>query len=111
MSRLAPGDQIVVVKDLAAFRSRYGNIAVVAGQSSGNLNNNYETITLTVAGTLIQQFPYQDDWYPNSDGRSSSPVSVNADLSLIDPTGGLEFWWDSWRRDRSAERGKQGWVV
>ena len=48
--QLAPGQRVVVVEDLAAFRLRYGNRPLVAGQWTGQLNNDGEEIELVAEG-------------------------------------------------------------
>ena len=85
VTRLEPAQQVIVVEDPAAFRLRYGDVPNVAGQWSGRLSNQSETITLTVNGTLVHRFIYQDDWYADSDGGGSSLVIVN-------PRGDLALW-------------------
>ena len=82
---LSPGQRVVIVEDIAAFRLRYGDGPLVAGQWSGGLNNKRETISLSAGGTLIQQFAYQDTWHPTTDGQGSSLVIAN-------PNGSLESW-------------------
>ena len=84
VTQLAPGERALVVEYLAAFEFRYGELAGVAGQWTGRLSNSSETVTLTLGDTLIQQFRYQDSWYPSSDGGGLSLVIVDAgaDLSM-----------------------------
>ncbi len=82
VTTLAPGAHVIVVEDLDAFQARYGEVAGVAGQWSGRLSNTSETLTLTAGGSLVQQFAYQDEWYPLSDGDGSSLVIVNPDAEL-----------------------------
>ena len=82
VTTLASGEHAIVVEDLEAFQARYGEVAGVAGQWSGRLSNSSETLTLTVGGALIQQFTYQDAWYPLTDGNGSSLVVVNVDSEL-----------------------------
>ena len=75
VTQLAPGDHVVVVEDLDAFRLRYGDISRVAGQWAGGLSNQSETISLMVDGAIVQQLTYQDNWYPETDGDGKSLVS------------------------------------
>ena len=91
---LAAGASTVVVNDLAAFDQRYaGGIANIAGQFSGTLANSGEAITLRGRfGELIQQFSFDDSWYPTTDGDGPSLVIVDDSAPLAD--------WDlasSWR--------------
>lgn len=69
---LAPGETIVVVEDLDAFRLRYGAEITVAGQWNGGLSNDSETITLVADNITIHQFSYDDQWYPDTDGEGRS---------------------------------------
>jgi hypothetical protein len=91
--QLGPGDRALVVEDRAAFEFRYGTQLPVAGQWSGGLRNSSEQITLMVGERLLQQFTYQDDWHPATDGTGPS-------LEIIDPLNTeLEGWNDaaSWQ--------------
>jgi len=80
---LGPGQQVVVVRNLAAFDERYGNLDAVAGQYGTpgglKLNNSGETLRLEDAtGNVIQEFAYVDTWYPSTDGSGFS-------LEMVDP--------------------------
>ena len=71
---------------------------MVAGQWSGALSNNRELITVAAFGRIIQQFTYQDQWYPITDGRGYS-------LEIVDPSDpNLDNWnrADSWRFSRTV---------
>lgn len=75
---LAAGQRVVVVKNQAAFLSRYSSGATIAGQYTGNLNNNDNRLVLQ--GKLkepIHDFVYSDQWYPITDGFGFSLVIVN----------------------------------
>ncbi len=74
---LGPGEQVVVVEDVAAFRFRYGESPRVAGQWRGGLSDAGETVTVTVNGAELQQFTYDDAWYPETDGAGRSLQVVN----------------------------------
>jgi len=73
---LNPGQVVVVAKNVAAFRSRYGNDALVTGQfGSGNLSNGGEAITIVAAdNAVIQTFTYDDavPWPTSPDGLGPS---------------------------------------
>jgi len=78
---LDPGQYVVVVKNLTAFRSAYGTGINVAGEYSGNLSNGGEKIVLSLPLPLdiaILRFEYSDKWYPVTDGDGSS-------LTISDP--------------------------
>jgi CotH kinase protein/Lamin Tail Domain/Chitobiase/beta-hexosaminidase C-terminal domain len=97
---LAPGGFVLVVRDVAAFESRYGEGLNVAGRYGGSLNNAGERIALEdAAGQVIHDFRFRDDWYGVTDGLDFS-------LTARDPAGTDAGAWDdksSWRP--SAEAG------
>ncbi len=78
---LQPGDHILVVANIAAFTLRYGGGLPVAGQYSGNLDNDGEKLQLLDGtGENVLEFTYNDSWYyaANKFGYS---------LVLRDPAG------------------------
>ncbi len=81
---LSPGKSIIVANDIEAFRMRYGNDDfIVAGQYNGTLSNSGETIELSGQfGNIIQEFKYEDSWYPPTDGKGRSLVAVDYDAPL-----------------------------
>lgn len=83
--RLAPGQRVVVVEDLEAFRTRYGHAIPVAGQWSGGLSNRGEMITVSRAGKTVQQFTYDAAWYAPTDGQGFS-------LEIRNPEQDLSLW-------------------
>ncbi len=90
---LAAGQSVLVVEDSQAFQYRYGNQLPVAGQWTGGLGNGSEMITVTSSGVLLQQFTYQDDWHPETDGAGRS-------LQIVDATDTNLANWNvgtSWR--------------
>ena len=85
---LSPGERILVVRDVAAFESRYGSGLPIAGifQNDTGLSNSGETIRLDDAtGSTIVEFTYDDrgDWPTRADGPGSSLVV--RDAALTDP--------------------------
>jgi len=114
---LEPGERIVIVKNRAAFESRYGAAARVAlgsdpltpdadsvlGEYGGRLDNGGETITLQDnRGVIISQFAYQDEtpWPTASDGEGPS-------LQRIDPSNdpNLPASWRAGDRDGTPGAG------
>ncbi len=83
ITSLAPGAHAVIVKNLAAFVSRYGAGRPVAGEwnASSNLANNGERIRLayTVDGSTIHDFTYDDapPWPTEPDGNGPALVLAN----------------------------------
>ncbi len=76
---LSPGSYCLVVKDQAAFQTKYGSKLPVVGQYAGSLSNSGERIDLVdAAGTMIQSFTYDDKWFPVTDG-------VGCSLTVRDP--------------------------
>jgi len=90
---LQPGEYAVIVKDLAAFQSRYDTSAmIIAGVFTGSLNSDGETIAMaTTGGFVFESFTYGDsgDWPGRADGKGAS-------LELADPTGDRDDP-DTWR--------------
>ncbi|HXJ72043.1 MAG TPA: lamin tail domain-containing protein, partial [Candidatus Dormibacteraeota bacterium] len=75
---LTPGGYVLVVRNTAAFISRYGNGHNIAGQYVGTLDNGGETIRLDDAvGEKILEFKYNNSWYPITDGPGASLVILN----------------------------------
>lgn len=81
ITQLAPGERLLIVKDLAAFTFRYGTgpLARVAGVIEGNdnFNNNGETVTIVDRlGAVILSFTYDDaaPWPADADGLGRSLV-------------------------------------
>lgn len=78
---LAAGARILVVKNRAAFESRYGTGLPIAGEYLGNLDNAGEHLLLLGRyGEPILDFSYGDGWYPTTDGAGFSLVVPNPSL-------------------------------
>jgi hypothetical protein len=83
---LNPGESIVVVRNFAAFVSRYGNLIRVAGEYSGSLADEGERLTLLgPLGEPILDFNYDPTWYPITDGGGYS-------LVVVDPNASTGAW-------------------
>ena len=88
---LAAAQRIVLVKNLAAFQSRYPGVAV-GGAYAGSLDNAGERIQLVNArGRVFLDFAYDDDWYPHTDGGGYSLVAIDPDAAS--PLYGLKGNW------------------
>ncbi|MDD4870236.1 MAG: lamin tail domain-containing protein [Kiritimatiellae bacterium] len=72
--RIAAGEYVVVVQDLALFATNYNtNTINVAGVYYDKLSNGGEEIDLAHSFFgVLQKFDYRDDWYPNTDGGGFS---------------------------------------
>jgi hypothetical protein len=80
VTELPPGGRAVLVKNSEAFESRYGNSALVAGEYSGALSNDGETLRLIDSlGAAIQEFAYNDsgEWPASADGQGHTLVAQN----------------------------------
>jgi hypothetical protein len=78
---LPVGQRVVVVRNEAAFRLRYGEEAIILGEYDGRLSNGGERLTLMGQGdSLIASFQYDDSelWPATADG-------VGASLELRNP--------------------------
>jgi hypothetical protein len=79
---LASSARILVVRNQAAFESRYGTGLPIAGEYSGKLANEGERIRVeTALGYEILDFTYDDGWVPVTDGgdRSLVPSELTAE--------------------------------
>lgn len=90
---LQPGQNAVIVKNVAAFQSRYGIGALILGTFTGSLNNAGDQIVLR-GGVLepILDFAYTDEWYPVTDGSGFA-------LTIANPSAPRDTWGlpTSWR--------------
>ena len=78
---LAAGQRILLVKNQAAFESRYGTGLNIAGEFLGNLANAGERLLLLGRyGEPILDFTYNDTWYQITDGEGFSLVMTNPNL-------------------------------
>lgn len=74
-SRLAPGEQLVVCSDPAAFAARYGQAIRTLGPWAGNLSNSGERLLLQAKDdAVIQDFFYDDAWSRAADKGGYSLV-------------------------------------
>ena len=97
---LGPGEFVLVVRNRAAFISRYGTDLSrrIAGEYSGKLSNNGENITLEdFWNSTIVQFEYNDGrgWPLSPDGGGHSLVPLNS--ALIDEHAGSLNYGGIWR--------------
>jgi hypothetical protein len=82
ITNLAPGQTVLVVRNIAAFTARYGLGFTIAGKYAGALNNGGENLRLEDGvGEKILEFAYNNTWYPITDGPGFSLVIVNEHAS------------------------------
>ena len=91
---LAAGQNVLVVKNLAKFRNRYGNGPLVAGTYLGQLDNGGEKLALQLPPPFdanVLTFAYSDAWQPSTDGSGRSLVVGNP-LLAANHWGDKEIW-------------------
>jgi hypothetical protein len=87
VTHIEPGQFVLVVSDIAAFESRYGQVLspIIAGQYSGRFANGGERVELVDYwdGT-IAQFEYNDggNWPGLADGQGHSLVPLQSALAI-----------------------------
>ena len=75
---LAAGERLLLVKNRAAFATRYGSSIPIAGVYSGNLDDAGERLRLRdAADRTVLDFSYSDGWYPTTDGFGFSLVVLD----------------------------------
>jgi hypothetical protein len=95
VTTLGPGKFVLVVKNKAAFLSRYGSAlsGLIAGEYQGKLSNSGETVALVDLwnGTVVE-FTYGDGrgWPQSADGGGHSLVPLNSAV-LAEPQGSLNY--------------------
>ncbi|MCA9198863.1 MAG: chitobiase/beta-hexosaminidase C-terminal domain-containing protein, partial [Planctomycetales bacterium] len=92
IQRLVPGQRVVVVENIDAFELRYGSGISVAGEWSGGLSNNSETLQLNVGDQVLQRFAYDDAWYPATDGQGASLELINPNQLDLTAWGSANSW-------------------
>jgi len=100
VTSLGPGEFVVVVRNEAAFKSRYGMglSNKIAGEYSGKLSNNGENISLVdFWNGTVAKFEYNDSrgWPLSADGGGHSLVALNSAL-VGEPEGSLNYG-GNWR--------------
>ena len=92
---LLPGERVVVVEDVDAFMTRYGNDATVLGQWSGALNNGGEEIVLldsSMDEIMSVNYGDNDPWYNAADGHGFSLVLEDPINTPVDELGKYYSW-------------------
>jgi len=82
---LPAGHAVYLVKNIAAFQSRYGIDLNIAGPYKGQLENGGETLRLNDGtGETVLEFAYENAWHPGADGKGFSLMAANekADWSV-----------------------------
>ncbi|MHC4147457.1 MAG: lamin tail domain-containing protein, partial [Planctomycetota bacterium] len=100
INNLAPGEFVLVVRNEAAFKSRYGTTlsARITGEYTGRLSNNGENIILSdFWNGIVAEFAYNDGlgWPLPADGGGHSLVPL-ASAVRGEPDGTLDYG-GNWR--------------
>ena len=83
---LQAGQSVVLVRNEAAFRARFGAAPIIVGTFDGALDNGGENLRLEDAsGERILDFAYSDQWYPETDGQGFALSARHLDTP-----------WDHW---------------
>ncbi len=97
VTTLDPGEFVVLVQNRRVFETRYGRRDIpIAGEYAGRLSNGGEWLRLIDGRSMvIQEFRYDDEWYPRTDGSGRS-------LVIQDELAPRESWSMavSWRASR-----------
>ncbi len=100
VTRLAPGEMVLVVENRLAFECRYGKtiLSRIAGQYQGKLANEGEALKLIDTQTgVIAQFTYGGSWYSPADGKGRSLVLANPNQVAPSQLGQKASWRASYR--------------
>ena len=92
VTELAPGERVVVAKNLAAFVARYPSVTNVVGNYDGALSNNGGRLALV--GPLLEpiaDFTFTDQWYRLADGLGFSLILAD-ETSPADRLGEKLSW-------------------
>lgn len=79
ITSLAPGQNLLLIRNRAAFEARYGTGLPIAGVYPNSLSNGGETIEISYAvNTVVRSFTYDDGgMWPDADGTGYSLELVN----------------------------------
>jgi hypothetical protein len=78
-TNLLGGGVTLVVRNAAAFRSRYGQNLPIAGEFTGRLDNNGERIRIEDRGEVVLDFRYPTDGMPKAHGGGRSIVVADTE--------------------------------
>jgi hypothetical protein len=103
VTRLGPGERVVVVENEAAFRLRYGDQIVIAGKWDGKLSNSSETISVYGPDGPIEVITYSDEWFRQTDGSGRSLELLNK-FGVADDWSTRSVWMPSSQQNGSPGR-------
>ena len=100
VTRLGPGEMVLVAENQLAFECRYGTVMSprIAGEYKGKLANEGESLKLIDNQTgVVAQFAYVGSWYTPANGRGQSLVLVNPSQVSPSQLGSKASWRASYR--------------
>jgi len=77
-TNLVAGGTLILARNPAAFRSRYGLGIPIGGRYSGRLDNNGETLRIEDNGEMVLDFRYPTESHPLAHGKGRSIVLVDS---------------------------------
>ncbi len=92
---LPPGQTLLIVKNRAAFTSRYGDTTLsrIAGEFQGKLSNSGEPLALYHQQEgLVAEIYFDDRWYSQTDGNGSSLVLKDARAHAPETWNTADAW-------------------
>ena len=91
---LAADACIVIARNQSAFTSRYGsNVNLAPGTYTASLDNAGEKIEFEDrTNSTIQEFEYDDEWFPATDGQGYSLTIKNPDSTDLDSWSRKDTW-------------------
>jgi hypothetical protein len=92
---LDPGANIIVAKNVAKFRARYGSAPLVVGPFGGQLDNGGEKLAIQLPPPFdanILTFDYEDGWYASTDGEGTSLIVKTPITTLARDWEERETW-------------------
>ena len=105
-SELAPGQYILLVRNLGRFNQRYDTTGMtIVGEFRRSLSNTRQSIDVTLLPSEMTfiDFTYTDDWYPETDGIGNSLVLADQ-MSLPSTWSSGDAWRPSIAIDGSPGR-------
>jgi hypothetical protein len=91
---LNPGDDVVLVANLATFQSRYGTGVNIGGVYTGRLDNSGEKLAIQLPPPFdanVLTFNFEDEWFLAADGFGKS-IEVSNPLVAANQWGSRTTW-------------------
>ncbi len=84
---LMPNETVVLVSNIEAFTSRYGELKYLVDQYEGRLNNGGESLILQLPDPypfMMYRLVYKDDWYKKTDGEGFALEWIHSSSNEIE---------------------------